>query len=154
MEELTVGSKAPEFCLPASDGTNVSLGQFKGKKIILYFYPKDNTPACFNQARLFSEAFDKITGFNAVILGISRDSASVHTKFAEKLTLPFVLLSDVDEDVCGMYDVIKDKNMYGKKVRGIERSTFIINEYGIISHIFRKVKVANHINEVMEALCK
>ncbi|MPN63468.1 putative peroxiredoxin bcp [bioreactor metagenome] len=144
----------PDFSLAAADGSTVSLNQLKGKKVVLYFYPKDNTPACSAQAKAFSDASKEISELGTVILGISRDSISSHVKFIAKLNLPFLLLSDPNEVVCQLYNVIKGKNMYGKKVRGIERSTFIINEQGILIHEFRKVKVAVHIGEVLSVLKK
>lgn len=154
MDEPRIGWPVPDFSLAAADGSTVSLNQFKGKKVVLYFYPKDNTPACSAQAKAFSDAFKEISELGTVILGISRDSISSHVKFIAKLNLPFLLLSDPNEVVCQLYNVIKGKNMYGKKVRGIERSTFIINEQGILIHEFRKVKVAVHIGEVLSVLKK
>ncbi|GBG57201.1 peroxiredoxin [Sporomusaceae bacterium FL31] len=152
MDERMIGLPAPDFSLSAADGSIISLSQFKGRKGVLYFYPKDNTPACSAQAKAFSDAFKEISELGTIILGISRDSISSHAKFIAKLDLPFLLLSDPGEVVCQLYDVIKEKNMYGKKVRGIERSTFIIDEHGILIHEFRKVKVATHISEVLTVL--
>ncbi len=154
MNEVSVGQPAPDFSLPAADGTIVRLSQFRGKKVILYFYPRDNTPACSAQARSFSEAFQVLEKAGAVIIGISRDSIFSHAKFSTKLELPFLLLSDTDEQACRNYKVIREKNMYGKKVMGIERSTFIINEQGIVTHEFRKVKVAGQIDSLLAALQK
>lgn len=152
MDEQMIGLPASDFSLLAADGSTVSLNQFKGKKVVLYFYPKDNTPACSAQAKAFSDAFKEISELGTIILGISRDSISSHAKFIARLDLPFLLLSDPDAVVCQLYNVIKEKNMYGKKVRGIERTTFIIDEQGILIHEFRKVKVAAHSGEVLTVL--
>lgn len=152
MGEALIGKKAPDFLLPTVGGAQISLSQFSGQKVVLYFYPKDNTPACSKQAKQFAEKYEAFTQENGVILGISRDNLSSHEKFIEKLGLPFLLLSDTDESVCKMYDVMKEKNMYGKKVTGIERSTFIINESGEFTQIFRKVKVDGHTAQILEIL--
>jgi peroxiredoxin Q/BCP len=150
--ELTEGQAAPEFTLPATGGSTVSLSAYRGKKVILYFYSKDNTAGCTDEAREFREAYTDFLAAGAVILGISRDSLSTHEKFSAKHELPFPLLSDTDGMVCRLYGVLKEKNMYGKKVMGVERSTFVINEAGKLAYIFRKVKVAGHTQAVMGAL--
>lgn len=126
------------------------LSDYKGKKIVLYFYPKDNTPGCTTEAIQFRELYPQFQQTNTAILGVSRDSIRSHEGFKEKLGLPFELLSDPEETLCAMFDVMKMKNMYGKKVRGIERSTFIIDESGKLVKEWRGVKVPGHIDEVLE----
>lgn len=150
--EIKEGSLAPEFSLIGSDGKEHKLSDYIGKKVILYFYPKDNTAGCSKEACSFRDNIKIVTDLNAVVLGISRDSLKSHDKFIEKFNLPFVLLSDEEEKVCGLYDVIKEKNMYGRKYMGIERSTFIIDEDGILKKAFRKVKIDGHIEKVIESL--
>ncbi|MBS5886040.1 MAG: thioredoxin-dependent thiol peroxidase [Clostridium sp.] len=149
---MEIGNLAPDFTLMGSDGKEHKLSDYIGKKVILYFYPKDNTPGCTTEACDFRDNIDKITNQNAIVLGISKDNLNSHNKFIEKFNLPFILLSDEDKIVCELYDVIKEKNMYGKKVLGIERSTFIINEDGYLIKEFRKVKVKGHIDAVLEEL--
>lgn len=152
MENLNIieGSFAPDFNLLGSDKKSHSLKEFVGKKIILYFYPKDNTSGCTLEAEAFRDNDSIISAKNALVLGVSRDSLVSHDKFIDKLKLPFLLLSDEDEIVCNLYGVIKEKNMYGRKSLGIERSTFIIDEEGKILKIFRKVKVKGHIEKILE----
>lgn len=149
---LVEGVKAPDFSLIGSDKKNHKLSDYIGKTIVLYFYPRDNTPGCSKEAMCFIEKTPVFEDNNAVILGISRDSLISHDKFIQKLNIPYVLLSDENEDVCKLYDVLKEKNMYGKKSIGIERSTFIINSEGIINKIYRKVKVDGHIDDVIKNL--
>ncbi len=149
---LEVGKKAPDFVLPDQDGKKVSLKDFKGKKVVLYFYPKDNTSGCTREACNFRDEFPKFKKSCAVIIGVSPDSVSSHKKFAEKYDLPFTLLADEDKKVLQMYDVWKEKSMYGKKYMGVERTTYIIDENGKIKKIFNKVKVDGHNEEVMKAL--
>ncbi|QDR81013.1 peroxiredoxin [Sporomusa termitida] len=151
-EQVQEGQTAPDFTLPATGGSPVTLSQYLGQKVVLYFYAKDNTAGCTDEARGFRELSAAITAAGAVILGISGDPLAVHEKFSAKHELPFPLLSDTDRLVSQLYGVFKEKNMYGKKVMGIERSTFIINEQGIIIRIFRKVKVAGHAQAVLTAL--
>ena len=134
---MEIGNLAPDFTLMGSDGKEHKLSDYIGKKVILYFYPKDNTPGCTTEACDFRDNIDKITNQNAIVVGISKDNLNSHNKFIEKFNLPFILLSDEDKIVCELYDVIKEKNMYGKKVLGIERSTFIINEEGYLIKEFR-----------------
>ena len=150
MESLTLeeGMKAPDFTLVGSDKKEHKLSDYLNKKVILYFYPKDNTPGCSQEAQDFKNALDDFDTQNAVILGVSRDSLTSHDKFITKYELPFILLSDEKEEVCNLYGVLKEKNMFGKKSIGIERSTFVIDENGIISKIYRKVKVTGHIEQL------
>lgn len=148
---LTEGMEAPDFTLLGSDHTQHSLHDYRGRKVVLYFYPRDNTPACTNQAKAFRDAIESFHIQDVVILGISRDTIASHEKFITKHELPFILLSDKEEVVCNLYGVLKEKNMYGKKAIGIERSTFLIDETGMITKIYRKVKVAGHIDDVLES---
>lgn len=149
---MKIGELAPDFTLMGSDNKKHSLSDYKGKKIILYFYPKDNTPGCTTEACDFRDNINHFSDLNAVIIGISKDNLNSHNKFIEKFNLPFVLLSDEDKRVCALYDVIKEKNMFGKKALGIERSTFIIDEQGILINEYRKVKVKGHIEEIINSL--
>jgi len=149
---LNVGDKAPSFKLKNQDAKVISLADLKGKPIILYFYPKDDTPGCTKEACNFRDEFPKFGKMKAEIIGVSIDSVESHKKFADKYKLPFNLLADEKKEVVEKYGVWKEKNMYGKKYMGIERTTFIINTEGKISKIFPKVKVEEHNKEVMEAL--
>ncbi len=149
---VEVGKKAPQFTLPDSFGNKVSLKSFFGKKVVLYFYPKDNTSGCTKEALGFKEALPEIEKRNAVVIGISKDSQESHQKFIAKYDLPFILLSDPELKVIQKYGVWVEKSMYGRKYMGVERSTFIIDEKGKIKKIFRKVKVAKHVEEVLKAL--
>ncbi|WP_304130369.1 thioredoxin-dependent thiol peroxidase [Ignavibacterium album] len=146
------GKKAPDFTLPDQDGNKVKLSDFKGRYIVLYFYPKDDTPGCTKEACSFRDTFPEFNNVDAVILGVSPDSVSSHKKFAEKYKLPFRLLADEDKKVIEKYGVWKEKSMYGKKYMGVERTTFVIGPDGRIKKIFPKVKVDNHHQEVLEAL--
>lgn len=137
---LEVGTKAPDFTLQDQDGKDVSLSDFKGKKVILYFYPKDNTSGCTKQACAFKELYPDFMEKNAIVLGVSKDSVTSHKKFQEKYELPFELLSDPDHKVIEQYDVWKEKSMYGKKYMGIVRSTYLIDEEGKIEKALEKVK--------------
>jgi peroxiredoxin Q/BCP len=149
---ISIGDKAPDFHLPASGGKTVSLHDFKGKKIVLYFYPKDMTSGCTKEACAFQEALPAISRKKAVVIGISADSAASHDRFAEKNNLRFTLLSDGQKDIAKAYGVWKVKSMYGKKYFGIERTTFVLDEDGIVRYIFPKVKVQGHVQELLEVL--
>lgn len=152
-KELMEGEPAPDFSLPASDGRKISLKDFKGKKrVVLYFYPKDDTPGCTKEACGFRDSIQEFDAQDAVILGVSLDDEASHIKFIQKYNLPFTLLSDNDIEVSKAYGVYKEKNMYGKTYWGIERTTFIIDKAGRIERIYPKVKVENHIDEVLESL--
>jgi thioredoxin-dependent peroxiredoxin len=151
-DELQVGDKAPDFSLPDQDGKTVSLKSLKGKQVLLYFYPKDDTPGCTKEACGFRDSLRAIKQANTVVLGVSMDDAEAHQKFIKKYSLPFTLLCDEDGKVSKAYGVYKKKNMYGKTYWGIERSTFIIDETGKLKAIFRKVKVDGHVGEVQAAL--
>ncbi|MTV48155.1 thioredoxin-dependent thiol peroxidase [Heliobacillus mobilis] len=152
MAELIAGQIAPDFTLPASNGEEVSLSQFRGSYVVLYFYPKDNTAGCTTEAQEFRDLHGQFLDKNTVVLGVSRDSVTSHGKFITKQELPFLLLSDGDSTLCNLYQVLKEKNMYGKKSIGIERSTFIIDPDGVITHIFRKVKAAGHAAKVLDSI--
>ena len=149
---IEINCAVPDFTLMGSDNQEHKLSQYRGKKVILYFYPRDNTPGCSTEACNFRDSNDVFINKNAIIIGISRDSLKSHAKFIEKFNLPFILLSDETEEVCNLFNVIKEKNMYGKKVMGIERSTFIINEEGILVKEYRKVKVKEHVSTILEDL--
>jgi len=149
---LEVGNKAPAFKLKNQDGKTVSLNDLKGKKVVLYFYPKDDTPGCTKEASSFRDEFPKFGGLNAVILGVSPDSAESHKKFIAKYKLPFDLLSDENKEVLEKYEVWKEKNNYGKIYMGVERTTYIIDENGMIKKIFNHVKVEGHSAAIQEAL--
>ena len=149
---IEINCAVPDFTLMGSDNQEHKLSQYRGKKVILYFYPRDNTPGCSTEACNFRDSNDVFINKNAIIIGRSRDSLKSHTKFIEKFNLPFILLSDEKEEVCNLFNVIKEKNMYGKKVFGIERSTFIINEEGILVKEYRKVKVKDHVSTVLKDL--
>ena len=144
------GDQAPDFNIMGDDGKNYKLSSFRGKKVVLYFYPKDDTPGCTTEACSFRDTMPDIDGRNAVIIGVSRDSIESHKKFKSKYGLNFLLLSDEDSDVCGKYEVLKEKNMYGKKSIGVERNTFIIDEKGTIVKIFTGVTPDGHGREVMQ----
>ena len=149
---LETGKKAPDFTLPDQDDKKISLKDFIGKKVVLYFYPKDNTSGCTKEACNFRDDFPKFKKSDAVIIGISPDSSASHKKFIEKYNLPFTLLSNEDKKVLEKYEVWKEKSMYGRKYMGVERTTYIIDEKGKIKKIFNKVKVDGHNQEVMEEL--
>jgi peroxiredoxin Q/BCP len=149
---LKVGDKAPLFTLLDKNNEKISLKDFKGKKVILYFYPKDMTSGCTQEACDFRDAFPAFNKLKAVVLGISIDSVTSHNKFADKYDLPFTLLSDENKEVVEKYGVWKEKSMYGRKYMGIERATFLIDGEGKIKNIFPKVKVAGHVEEVIKAL--
>ncbi len=146
-----IGRPAPDFTLPATTGENISLKQFKGKKtVVLYFYPKDETPGCTREACDFRDHTQELEDSNVVVLGVSTDDLESHQRFKEKQKLPFPLLADVDAAVSKLYGVYKQKNLYGKKYLGIERTTFVIDKTGRIAQIWPKVKVDGHVQDVLE----
>lgn len=149
---LAEGKKAPSFKLKDQDGKLISLESLKGSNVVLYFYPKDDTPGCTIEACNFRDEFPKFKKIDAVILGVSPDSVESHKKFAAKFKLPFSLLSDEKKEVCEKYGVWQEKSMYGKKYMGVVRTTFVIDGTGKIKKIFPKVKVEGHNEEVMAAL--
>lgn len=149
---LEVGTKAPEFTLPDKDGNNVSLSDFRGKKVVLYFYPKDNTPGCTRQACAFAGAYSQFEALGAVVIGVSRDSQASHQRFAEKNSLPFILLSDPERQAIEAYGVWQEKRNYGKVSMGVVRSTYIIDENGVIEKVMPKVKPDTNAAEILEYL--
>lgn len=151
---LEVGDKAPAFTLDDDQGNPVSLKDFVGSPVILYFYPKDMTPGCTTEACDFRDAAPKLKKRKVQVLGISRDSVATHAKFRDKHDLNFPLLADVDGKVCEAYGVWKEKSLYGKKFMGIERTTFVLDAKGKIAHVFRKVKVAGHVDAALEVVPK
>ena len=151
-DELEVGDKAPDFILPDQDGKKVALKTLKGQQVVLYFYPKDDTPGCTKQACGFRDSLSPIKRAGAVVLGVSLDDGTSHQKFIAKYGLPFSLLSDEEARVSKAYGVYKQKNMYGKKYWGIERTTFVIDPAGKLKAVFRKVKVDGHLDAVLAAL--
>jgi len=151
MSAIAVGKKAPQFTLEGTGGT-WSLKDAAGSAIVIYFYPRDNTPGCTQEGADFAEAHAQFKKAKAVILGISADSMAAHEKFKTKMAFPFELLSDPDKKVCTLYDVIQEKSMYGKKFLGIERSTFLIDAKGVLREEWRKVKVSGHAEAVLTAV--
>ncbi len=149
---LEEGKKAPEIKLKDQDGNTVSLDEFKGQKIVVYFYPKDDTTGCTKEACSFRDEFPRFEKLETKVIGISPDSVESHKKFAEKYNLPFTLLSDEGKETVEAYDVWKQKSMYGRNYMGVERTTYIVDEDGNIQKVFPKVKVENHIAEVLKAL--
>ncbi len=149
---LTVGTKAPNFTLTDKDGKSVSLSDFLGQKVVLYFYPKDNTPGCTKQACAFAGAYQGFLDTNTAVIGISKDSVASHQKFAQKYDLPFVLLSDPELLAIQAYDVWKEKKLYGKVSFGVVRTTYIIDEQGVIEHVMPKVKPDTNAAEILEYL--
>jgi peroxiredoxin Q/BCP len=149
---LSVGDKAPDFDLETQNGDRISLVSLRGRRVVLYWYPRDDTPGCTTEACGFRDNLNRLASRDVVLLGASPDSAKSHKKFAEKFSLGFPLLADTDTSVAQAYGVWVEKSMYGRKYMGIERTTFAIDENGIITHIWPKVKVNGHVDEVMEAL--
>ncbi len=154
MTKIPIGKKVPDFTLPATGEQDLSLSDFKGKNVVVYFYPKDSTPGCTLEGQDFRDQINKFRRRKTVILGISRDSIKSHENFKKKQEFPFELLSDADEKVCKLFDVIKEKNMYGRMVMGIERSTFLLDTRGVLQREWRKVKVKGHVDEVLEAIAE
>jgi peroxiredoxin Q/BCP len=149
---LVLNKPAPDFSLSATGAKIINLSDFKGKNVVLYFYPKDCTSGCTQEGKDFSENYKKFASLNTVILGVSRDSLKLHEKFKSEQQFPFELLSDANETLCQLYGVLKEKMMYGKKTRGIERSTFLIDKKGILRGEWRKVKVPGHAEAVLQAV--
>lgn len=152
MSELKEGQAAPDFSATDQDGNTVSLNQFKGKKVVLYFYPKDDTPGCTAEACDFRDNYQGLIAQGIVVLGVSVDDEKSHQKFATKHSLPFTLIADTDKKIVEAYGVWGEKNMYGKKYMGTNRKTFIIDEEGVISHIINKVDTKNSTAQVLELL--
>ena len=152
MVKVKLGKKVPDFTATATNDSVFSLSKNMGKNIVIYFYPKDNTPGCTKEGEDFRDQFEEFISNNTLVVGVSRDSVKSHDKFICKYNFPFDLIADEDETVCQLFDVIKEKNMYGRKYMGIERSTFLINTNGILVDEWRKVKVKGHVEEVLNAL--
>ena len=150
--KVTIGKAVPDFEVPATGDKSIKLSALKGKNIVLYFYPKDNTPGCTREGQDFRDNLGKFKRQNTLVFGVSRDSLKSHENFKEKQCFPFELLSDTDEKLCKLFDVIKQKNMYGKKVMGIERSTFLIDDKGVLQKEWRGVKVDGHVNDVLNTV--
>jgi peroxiredoxin Q/BCP len=151
MSTAQLNRVVPALKLPATGDQTIELKSLRGKNVVLYFYPKDSTPGCTTEGQDFAANYAKFKRSNTVVLGISRDSVASHEKFRAKYNFPFDLLSDADEKACSIFDVIKEKNMYGRKVMGIERSTFLIDVKGKLVREWRKVKVKGHVDEVLAA---
>ena len=148
---LSIGDKAPDFTLPTDSGGTVSLSGLRGKPVVVYFYPKDDTSGCTAEACGFRDALPDYGKTGAVVIGISKDSVAAHDKFKKKHGLPFILASDAQSDVCEKYDAWVEKSMYGRKYMGIDRSTFLIDESGTVRGVWRKVRVPGHVAEVLKA---
>ena len=152
MNPIHIGDAVTDFLALSTGDKSINLSDYLGRYVVIYFYPKDNTPGCTQEGIAFRDAYEKFTDLNAVIFGVSRDSIRIHEGFKAKQAFPFDLLSDADEALCTLFDVIKMKAMYGKQVRGIERSTFLIDPNGLLIHEWRKVKVKNHCEDVLTIL--
>jgi peroxiredoxin Q/BCP len=152
MSAPTIGKKVPAFSLPATGGQTLALKDFKGKNLVIYFYPKDSTPGCTTEGQEFRDLYPQFQQLNTGILGVSRDSLRAHENFKAKQAFPFELLSDQEEVLCTLFDVIKEKKLYGKTHMGIERSTFLIDTKGVLRQEWRKVKVAGHAAAVLDAV--
>ena len=147
---IEIGKNIPDVNVTTTKNESINLSEYQGKNLVLFFYPKDNTPGCTMEGQDFRDAYKEFQSLNTEILGVSRDSVKSHCNFIEKFEFPFDLISDKSEDLCNTFDVIKEKNMYGKKVMGIERSTFIIDSDGVLRHELRKIKVPGHVDNVLE----
>ena len=152
MSTATLNKKVPDLTLPATDNQDFSFSTHRGYRLVLYFYPKDSTPGCTLEGRDFRDNIRKFSARKTRVFGVSRDSLASHERFKEKQQFPFQLISDHDEKLCAMFDVIKGKTMFGKKVRGIQRSTFLIDEAGILRREWRKVSIRGHADEVLAAI--
>ena len=149
---VEIGRKVPAFSVPATGDQKVSSRDLAGRPYVLYFYPRDNTPGCTTEGENFRDHYAKFRRRKVTVLGVSRDNLRSHERFKAKFEFPFELLADEDEKLCSLFDVIKQKNMYGKKVRGIERSTFLVDASGKLRREWRKVKIDGHVEEVLEAV--
>ncbi len=152
MAKVSTGKKPGDFTLPATGDKNIRLSDLKGRNVVIYFYPKDSTPGCTREAQDFRDNIRKFRARKTIILGVSRDSIQSHENFRKKQELPFDLLCDKEEKLCRQFDVIREKNMYGRKVMGIERSTFLIDSEGVLRHEWRKVKVDGHVDDVLAVI--
>jgi len=152
MQKVMLNHVVPDISLPSTNGKELALSSLLGKNIVLYFYPKDCTSGCTLEGQNFRDSIEKFNKLNTVILGVSRDTLKLHEKFKSEQAFPFELLSDTEEKACKLFEVIKEKNMYGKKVMGIERSTFLIDQHGKLVHEWRGVKVDGHVDDVLAKL--
>ena len=152
MSKVKIGKKIPVFTSTLDDGSEIKSTDLIGKNIVIYFYPKDSTPGCTKEGEDFRDLYKKFTQCNAIIFGVSRDSVASHEKFKTKYNFPFHLISDESESLCKLFDVIKEKNMYGRKYMGIQRSTFLINEQSKIEYIWDKVRVKGHVEDVIDKI--
>lgn len=152
MAELKIGDKAPDFKGVDQNGNNIQLSDYKGKPVILYFYPRDNTPGCTAEACNFRDNYEMWLSKGYVVLGVSGDNVASHKKFADKFELPFPLIADEEKEILNTYGTYGEKNMYGKIVMGIKRTTFILDEEGVITQIFKRVKSKDHTNQILEKL--
>ena len=152
MAKVSIGKKVPDFSVAATGDQIVSLKDYRGKNLVVYFYPKDSTPGCTLEGQDFRDQLSKFKRQKTVVFGVSRDSLSSHERFREKQGFNFELLSDPDEKLCRLFDVIREKNMYGRKVMGVERSTFLIDQQGVLRQEWRKVRVKGHVAEVLDAV--
>ncbi|MEW6166766.1 MAG: peroxiredoxin [Pseudomonadota bacterium] len=151
-QKLAIGDAIPELTLPATGGRDISLRGLKGRPLVIYFYPKDNTPGCTQEGQAFRDLYAEFQAAGAAILGVSRDSLRSHENFAAKFQFPFPLLSDSEEAACRAFDVIKEKSLYGRKYMGVDRSTFLFDANGVLRREWRGVRVRNHAQEVLEAV--
>jgi peroxiredoxin Q/BCP len=152
MSTAVIGKKVPAFKLPATGDRQLGPADFKGRKLVLYFYPKDDTPGCTTEGQGFRDHYEDFQQAGAEIVGVSRDSVASHEKFKAKYDFPFELISDGEEKLCTIFNVMREKNMYGRKVMGVERSTFLIDAQGVLREEWRKVKVPGHVEQVLEAV--
>ncbi len=152
MAKVKIGEPVPDFELPATGDKTIRLSDLRGRRVVLYFYPKDSTPGCTREGQDFRDHYAEFQKLNTEILGVSRDSIRSHERFREKQGFPFDLIADTDEVLCRMFDVIRQKSMFGKTVLGIQRSTFLIDENGVLRREWRKVKVPGHVDEVLQAV--
>ena len=152
MSKVEIGKKVPSFSSILDDGSNLKSNDLKGKYVVIYFYPKDSTPGCTKEGEDFRDLYKEFKKHDSLIFGVSRDSVVSHEKFKNKYNFPFSLISDEDESLCNIFDVIKEKNMYGRKYMGNERSTFLIDKKGKLVHEWRKVKVKDHAQKVLDTI--
>jgi len=152
MSKVTIDKKVPDFTISATGDQEIALSQLKGKNIVIYFYPKDSTPGCTTEGQNFRDNIKAFEAHNTLIFGVSRDSIKSHENFKQKQEFPFDLLSDADETLCNLFDVIKLKKMYGREYMGIERSTFLLDKEGTLVKEWRKIKLKGHVDEVLEAV--
>lgn len=148
---VTLGQPVPDFTAQATSNTTVKLSELKGRKVVLFFYPKDNTPGCTSEGQIFKDLYEQFQESDTLVFGVSKDGMKAHENFRTKHEFPFELISDADETLCKLFDVIKLKQMYGKEYMGIERSTFLIDRNGILQHEWRKVRIKGHVDDVLQA---